>query len=118
MYEIRYLPLAGKDLADITTYIADHLKAPQAALDLLNALDESISSLELFRYAYKVYQPLKGLENEYRLLPVNNYAILYVVKEQVVEIHRVLYAKMDLTKIIKDRAAPQRMNEEGHRYNP
>ena len=96
MYEIRYLPLARKDLTDITTYIADHLKAPKAAMDLLNALDESISRLEQFPYSCKVYQPIRELENEYRLLPVKNYAVFYVVKEKVVEIHRVLYAKRDL----------------------
>lgn len=101
MYEIRYLPLARKDLSDITAYIAEHLKAPKAALDLLNALDESISRLEQFPYSCKVYQPIKELETEYRLLPVKNYAVFYVVKEKVVEIHRVIYAKMDLTKIIK-----------------
>ena len=100
-YEIRYLPLARKDLTDITNYITDHLKAPKAAMDLLNALDESISRLEKFPYSCKVYQPIRELENEYRLLPVRNYAIFYVVKEKVVEIHRVVYAKMDLTKIIK-----------------
>ncbi|MHB8171584.1 MAG: type II toxin-antitoxin system RelE/ParE family toxin [Thermincolia bacterium] len=101
MYEIRYLPLARKDLADIATYLAEHLKAPKAAMDLLNALDESISRLEQFPYSYKVFMPIKGLENEYRLLPVKNYAVLYMVKEQVVEIHRVVYAKMDLAKVIK-----------------
>lgn len=101
MYEIKYLPLAKKDLTDITTYIAEHLKAPKAAVDLLNELDKSISRLKQYPYSCKVYQPIKGLENEYRLLPVKNYAVFYVVKEQVVEIHRVVYAKMDLTKIIK-----------------
>ena len=98
MYEIRYLPLARKDLTDIVTYIADHLKA---AMDLLDALDESISRLEQFPYSYKVYQPVKVLEGEYRILPVKNYAVFSVVNEQVVEIHRIVYAKMDLSKVIK-----------------
>ncbi len=101
MYEIRYLPLARKDLTDIVTYIADHLNAAKAAMDLIDALDESISRLEQFPYSCKVYQTLKVLEGEYRILPVKNYAVFYVVKEQVVEIHRVVYAKMDLRKTIK-----------------
>jgi toxin ParE1/3/4 len=101
MYEIKYLPLARKDLTDVAIYIADHLKAPKAAMDFLDALDESISKLKQFPYAYKVYQPIKGMEDEYRLLPVKNYAIFYVVKEQVVEIHRVIYAKMDTPAIKK-----------------
>lgn len=101
MFEIRYLPLARQDLTAITTYIADYLKAPKAAIDLLDTLDQSISRLEQFPYSCKVYQPIKALEDEYRLLPVQNYAVFYVVKEQVVEIHRVVYAKMNLSKIIK-----------------
>ena len=50
MYEIRYLPLARKDLNDIASYIAGHLKAPKAAMDLLHALDQSISRLEQKKY--------------------------------------------------------------------
>ena len=101
MYKLRYLPLARKDLNAITDYIAEHLKAPKAALDLLDAIDEAISNLEQFPYSCKVYQPILSLDEEYRLLPVKNYAVLYVVVDHVVEIRRVVYAKMDLTKIIK-----------------
>ncbi|HBQ86267.1 MAG TPA: type II toxin-antitoxin system RelE/ParE family toxin [Syntrophomonas sp.] len=101
MYEIRYLPMARKDLADIINYIAGHLQAPKAALDLLNSLDEAISRLEQFPYSCEVYQPIRPLTYEYRLLPVRNYAVFYVVKAQVVEIHRIVYSRMDLNKIIK-----------------
>ena len=102
MYEIRYIPLARKELADIINYIAEQLKAPKAALGLLAALDEAISRLEQFPYSCRVYQPLKELNDEYRLLPVRNYAVFYVVKAQVVEIHRIVYARMDLSNIIKE----------------
>lgn len=101
MYEISYLPLARKDLMDIATYIADQLNAPKAAMDLLNTLDKSISRLKQFPFSCKVYQPIKDLQSEYRLLPVNNYAVLYIVTGQVVEIHRIIYAKMDLSKMMK-----------------
>lgn len=101
MYEVIYLPIAKKDLADIATYITDRLKAPKAAMDLLETLDKSISRLGEFPYSCKVYEPSEVLESEYRLLPINNYAVFYVVKEQAVEIHRVIFAKMDLSKIIK-----------------
>lgn len=100
MYEIRYLPLARKDLSDISIYIADNLKAPKAAIHLLDALDKAISRLEDFPYSCSVY-PIQLLEAEYRLLSVRNYAVLYVVTENIVEIRRIVYAKMDLTKIIK-----------------
>ena len=102
MYVIRYLPLARKDLADITNYIANHLKAPKAAMDLLDSMDESISKLKQFPYSCKVYQPIKALTDEYRMLPIKNYAVFYVVKTQVVEIHRIVYSRMDLSEIIKE----------------
>jgi toxin ParE1/3/4 len=101
MFELKYLPLALKDLREITDYITDTLKAPNAAMDLLSALDDSISMLQQFPYSYRIYQPIKDLESEYRLLPVKNYVVFFAVKQQVVEIHRVVYGKMDLTKIIK-----------------
>ena len=72
-YEIRYLPLASKDLSNIVSYIADELKAPKAATDLIDALDTSISRLAQFPYSCRVYYPEKSLENEYRVLPVKNY---------------------------------------------
>lgn len=74
MHKLKYLPLALNDLRDITNYITGTLKAPKAAMDLLNALDESIFRLQQFPYFCKVYHPIKDLENEYRLLPVKNYA--------------------------------------------
>jgi plasmid stabilization system protein ParE len=101
MHDIRYLPLASRDLSNIVSYVADELKAPNAAMDLINELDTFISRLAQFPYSCRVYQPEKSLKNEYRILPVKNYLVFYVVKEDVVEIHRVIYAKMNLTKIIK-----------------
>ena len=98
MYEIAYLPIARQDVAEIVLYIADQLKAPTAAMDLLDALDYSISLLHEFPYAHGAFRPVRPLGAEYRLLPVRNYAVFYVVREQekLVEIHRVLYARMDL----------------------
>ena len=103
MYEIIYLPIAKQDITDIILYISDQLNAPKAAMDLLDAFDHSISLLSEFPYAHKIYRPLRALEVEYRMLPVKNYAVFYTVWEQekVVEIHRVIYARMDLTKLIK-----------------
>ena len=43
----------------------------------------------------------RQIETEYRALPVKNYLVFYVVKEDEVEIHRIVYAKMDLGKIIR-----------------
>lgn len=103
MYEIIYLPIAKQDIAEIIMYISNQLKAPKAAIELLDAFDHSIFLLQEFPYAHKIYRLIKPLEEEYRLLPVKNYAVFYIVREQdkIVEIHRVVYAKMDLNQILK-----------------
>lgn len=103
MYEIIYLPIAKQDITDIVLYISDNLKAPQAAMDLLDAFDHSISLLVKFPYAHKLFHPLRPLEEEYRMLPVKDYAVFYVIREpqRVIEIHRIAYARMDLSNLIK-----------------
>ena len=101
MYKLKYLPLAQKDLWDITSYIADNLKAPKAAIDFVDTLDNSISRLQQFPYSCKLYQSQESLEAEYRLLSVKNYLVFYIVTENEVEIHRIVYAKMNLEKLVK-----------------
>ena len=102
MYELTYLPIALNDLSGIIFHITDKLKAPEAAADLLDAFDRSILLLKDFPYAHPLYRPIRPLTEEYRLLPVRNFDIFYVVKEQerLVEIHRVIYAKMDLNRLL------------------
>jgi toxin ParE1/3/4 len=102
MYEIRYLPIARRDLIDIINYIMNHLKAPKAASNLLDEIEKSILLLGEFPFSCRVYQLSRNLKTEYRLLSVKNYAIFYVVEESKIEIHRIIYAKMDLNKVIKD----------------
>lgn len=103
MYEIIYLPIAKQDITDIVLYVSDYLKAPQAAMDLLDAFDYSISLLVEFPYAHTLFHPLRPLEAEYRMVPVKNYAVFYLIREQqrIIEIHRIIYAQMDLTHLIK-----------------
>lgn len=99
MYKLKYLPLAQKDLVNIMNYIAENLRAPKAAIDLIDALDSSILRLQQFPYSCRVYQSTEPLENEYRILTVKNYMVFYVVIENTVEIHRIIYAKMDIKNI-------------------
>ena len=97
MYKLSYLPLANRDITDTVNYIADDLCAPKTALDLLDALDKSISLLKDFPYSCRVYQPVKPLNQEYRIMTVQNYVVFYTVdeKNKLVEITRMIYAKRD-----------------------
>ena len=100
MHELKYLPLALEDLREITNYIANILKSPKAALTLLDNLEHSILRLQQFPYSCKLYKPMKPLDAEYRILPVKNYLVFYIGSEHTVEIHRIIYAKINYEKLI------------------
>ena len=94
-YEIKYIDAALKDLEGITDYITNTLHASQAALDFIDEPDKTVEHLKQFPYAYKLYSCDRPLLLEYRVLPIKNYLLFYVVMENTVEIHRVIYSKRD-----------------------
>lgn len=100
-YKTIYLPVAINDLRGILDYITVNLKDPKAAMDLVDTIEKSISRLQQFPYSCRVYQTIHYTEYEYRMLPVKNYLVFYVVTEHEVEIHRIVYAKMVLGKLFQ-----------------
>ena len=101
MYKITYLPVARKDIENTILYIVKTLNAPAAANNLLSEINKALSQIQHFPYSYKVFHILFKTEYEYRILPVKNYLLFYIVKEdeKIIEIHRMIYSKMNLTKI-------------------
>ncbi len=95
-YKIKYLPVALKDLNDIIDYLAITLCNKKAALDFIDALNLSVSRLYSFPYSCRLYQSQSLLNSEYRVLPVENYLVFYVILENVVEIRRIVYARVNL----------------------
>ena len=82
-------------------YISLTLEAPQAALNLLDELEKSITNLKLFPLAHRLYRPVKPIPTEYRVLTVKNYLVFYTVLEETIEIHRIIYKKRDLSQLVK-----------------
>ncbi len=101
MYKIRYLPIAQKDLQEILLYFLDNLKSPTAAMDFIETLDRFILRLKQYPYSCKLYKSQEPLEFEYRFLPIKNYLVFYIVNENIVEIHRFIYAKMNHEKLFR-----------------
>jgi len=44
---------------------------------------------------------LKPIKTEYRVLTVKNYLVFYVVLEETIEIHRIIYRKRNLSQLIQ-----------------
>jgi toxin ParE1/3/4 len=90
-YTLEYLPIAEKDLTEIIEYV--QLDSPQSALNLLDEIDSTISKLEDFPYMGKIPKDARLQYLNYRILIVSSYLVFYVVKDNIVEIRRILHGK-------------------------
>ena len=90
-YIIEYLSIAEKDLTEIIKYV--QLDSPKSALNLLEELDNSISQLEDFPYMGKTPKDTCLQYLNYRILIVSSYLVFYVVKNDIMEIRRILHGK-------------------------
>lgn len=90
-FKIKIFPLAQKDLREIVDYI--NTLSPQVAIKYYDLLVEKIGSIadmpERCPLAKDTQLRLRG----YRTMHVKSYIIFYVLKRDVVEIRRILYAR-------------------------
>ena len=101
MYNVVYLPTARKQLMDAAIYIAMELRAPDAAERLLDDVDAAVASLREMPYRHALYPTLYAMKREIRFIPIRNYLLFYVVKEQehTVEIWRFLHQRQNTGKL-------------------
>lgn len=100
MYEVVYLPTARQQLMDAALYIAAELSAPDAAEDLLDAVDEQVGKLSDHPYRHPVYPTSYAMKHEIRFFPVKHYLVFYVIREEekTVEIWRFLHQRQNISK--------------------
>lgn len=90
-YEVVLTPSAQKDLNEIKSYLTNVLKTSSSSI--FEKILEQIKILKTHPFTYSVHQdPLLKLIG-YRVIPIGNYLMFYVVKDNAVQIHRILYAK-------------------------
>lgn len=101
MYDVVYLPTAKRELEEAVSYIAVELSAPDAALALMDDLDEAVRALSDMPYRHPIYHSVYALRREVRFFPIKNYNVFYVIDEEQksVEIQRVLYRGRNTSEI-------------------
>jgi len=97
MYDVIYLPSAKQELDEIIDYISIELKAPEAALNFIDAVDDMAKRLTEMPYRHPIYHSQFRPNSEIRFVPVKNYNIFYKVDEEhkTVEVHRIIYQRRD-----------------------
>ena len=96
-YKVNYTESAKRDLRGIYEYIAYHFLEPGTAADLIRRIQDDILKLDENPERYKVYDEEPWKSQELRYFPVDNYEIFYVVKEDEVDIVRIMYGGMDIS---------------------
>ena len=98
IYEIEVSEQADSDLRGIFEYLAFELQALENASGQLDRLEEQILSLDTIPERYRKYEKEPWKTRGLRVLPVDNYVILYIPDsdKKVVTILRVMYAGRDI----------------------
>ena len=99
-YRLRYLPLFYEDLDEKITYIAEKLKNPKAASDLLDKVEKAILDRLPVAESFEPYHSIRERKYTYYRIYVDNFIIYYVViddKENAptMEVRRFLYNRQD-----------------------
>ena len=99
-YRLRYLPLFYEDLDEKITYIAEKLKNPKAASDLLDKVEKAILDRLPVAEFFEPYHSIRERKYAYYRIYVDNFTIYYVViddKENAptMEVRRFLYNRQD-----------------------
>ena len=86
---------AKRDLVNIYEYIAYVLKSKASADKQIRKLETAISNLDIFPERFKRYESENNLQTEFRIMPVNNFNVYYIVKNdsREVAIIRIIYKK-------------------------
>ena len=95
-YRLSYLPLFYEDLDEKITYIAEKLKNPKAANDLLDKVESAIMERLPVAESFEPYHSVRERRYSYYRIYVDNYIIYYVVidddpNDWVMEVRRFLY---------------------------
>lgn len=99
-YILRYLPLFYEELEEKVVYIAETLKNPQAANDLLNSVESAILERLPNAESFEPYRSLKERRYPYFRIYVKNFVIYYVViddegPKKIMEVRRFLHNRQN-----------------------
>ena len=103
MYSLTITNIAEEDILDTMYYIANVLKAPMAANNLLDEIGKHEEILEnnpnIYPFVPDEYLAQRGL----KFTRIKNYLLFYTIEEdeKIVTVIRFLYARRDWKNILK-----------------
>ena len=103
-YRIEITDKARSDLRKIFEYIALELLIPATASAQLYRLEEAVMSLDIMPKRFRKYESEPWRSRGLRIMPVDNYAILYIPDEKtgIVTVLRIMYSGSDIENQLKN----------------
>lgn len=103
-YRVQYSAEAVEDIRNIHRYIADELRAPQAARKQVDRIRKMIRSLNdsPFRFTALEWEPWASMGM--RRVSVDRYLVFYLVQnaESTVTVIRIFYSGRNIEEIVRD----------------
>ena len=94
-YRLRYLPLFEQDLERAVLYIANVLRNPDAAFNLVDDVEAAILARLDLPLSFEPYPSTKKRKYPYYRIYVKNYVVYYVVIDDVMEVRQFLYSAQE-----------------------
>lgn len=99
-YQLKYLPIFYKDMEEVVDYISNDLQNPTAALKLIDLTEQAILKRLDNPLSFQPIRSKRERQYPYYRINVNNYAVFYVIIDDVMEVRRFLYSRRDIQSII------------------
>ena len=97
-YSVLIYPTAEKDLMEIQDYFENNLKTTIDSL--FEKFDKQVTLIEEKPFIYSLVKDVYLSQLGYRMIPVDNFLIFYIISGDTVQIHRFLYGKRDYLQIL------------------
>ena len=101
-YAVKITDCGLADMNAVFEYIAVQLHVPETACRQYDRIAAAIESLRHLPERYPLMDVEPERELGMRRLPVDNYSVIYVVRDETVTVLRVLYSASDLVSRLRD----------------
>ena len=97
IYEVKITTQAQEQMAEIVEYISTELFAPEAANNLLDRMEKSITALAEFPEKYQLIDEEPWRTEGIRKIIVNNFYVYYWINEseKKIQVIAVIYSKRE-----------------------
>ena len=90
-YSVLIFPKAENDLIETKTYFEDILET--SSKSLFEKFFKEIDTLEENPYIFPLAKDTILKQFGYRIIPIDNYLIFFIIKDKEIQVHRFLYGR-------------------------